>query len=68
MGVLVSLVVDDTQDLVRCEGRVALVAVAQRALPNDPIRSVVDAIVDEAVLGEDVEFEASFVSVNAAGS
>lgn len=60
MRVLVLSVVGDPQRPVGDETSRALVGPAQRALPEDLVGTFLHPVVDEAVLGENVELQPAF--------
>lgn len=59
MRMFVFLVVNDSKNFVCGENCGAFVAVGERALPEDSIGSVLHSIVDETVLSENIQLQAT---------
>jgi hypothetical protein len=55
-------VVDDAKNFVGGENCGAFVAVRKRALPEDPVGSVLDAIIDESILSKNIQFQPTISS------
>lgn len=55
MGMLVLLIVDDSQHFAGGEMRRALISCAQCTLPVDLLRNLLPPVVDEAILCQDVQ-------------